>query len=242
MSKTLSSVAVLAVFLAFGLAAQPADAQQARTFVSGLGSDTNAPNCSRTAPCRTFQTAHNNTLANGEITVLDPGSYGSVMINRNISIVNDGVGEAGLLVSGGGIGIMINAAGAAVTLRGLTIKGIGFGGGNAVIFNTGGSLRVENCVIRNLETSESVSSAISFRLPGHGTTSLTVVRSAVFGNGSAGLLADGIGATLRVGETAVEANAPGWLMRNGGALLSYGDNAFGFNSGPSSPAPVIGMK
>src|SRR5215472_5258026 len=137
--------------LALGVSVSPGHAQQARSFVSGLGNDGNAPNCNRTTPCRTFQVAHDNTLANGEITVLDPGSYGGVIINRNISIINDGVGEAGALVSGGVNGITINApADAAVTLRGLTIKGIGFGGGNGIVFNTGAFLSIENCVIRNL--------------------------------------------------------------------------------------------
>jgi hypothetical protein len=57
--------------LAFALAVAPAHAQQARSFVSAaLGNDANAPNCLRTAPCKTFQVAHDNTLANGEITVL----------------------------------------------------------------------------------------------------------------------------------------------------------------------------
>src|SRR5215471_13006183 len=113
-SLLIGSVIALAVFTA------PAHAQQARSFVSGLGNDGNAPNCTRTAPCRTFQVAHDNTIASGEITVLDPGSYGSVIINRNISIINDGVGEAGALVSGGGVGITINAGPSdAVTLRGL---------------------------------------------------------------------------------------------------------------------------
>src|SRR5262249_44445585 len=114
--------------------------------------DANAPNCVRLAPCKTFQTAHDNTLANGEITVLDPGSYGSLTITKNISVINDGVGEAGILVSGGGTGITINAPAAAGSLRGLTIKGIGFGGGNGINFTAGAALNVENCVVRNLDT------------------------------------------------------------------------------------------
>jgi len=139
-----------ATLIALGLNVAPAHAQQSRSFVSGLGNDANAPNCLRTAPCRTFQVAHDNTLANGEITVLDPGSYGSVTITKNISIINDGVGEAGTLVSGGGIGIIVNAGpDDRVSLRGLTIKGIGFGGGNGIRFTGGGFLSIENCAIRN---------------------------------------------------------------------------------------------
>jgi hypothetical protein len=144
--------------LAVGLAAAPAQADQARTFVSAAsgddgggppGSGTNTE-CLRTSPCKTFGQAAAHTLANGEITVLDPGSYGAVTITQNISIVNDGVGEAGILVSGGNTGITINAPGAAVTLRGLTIKGIGFGGGDGILFLAGKALNVENCSIRNL--------------------------------------------------------------------------------------------
>ena len=133
---------------ASGLAA-PSQAQLARTFVSAAsGSDGN--NCDRPTPCRTFQHAHDNTLANGEITVLDPGGYGSVTITKAISIINDGVGEAGTLVSGGGNGVTVNATATdAVSLRGLTIKGIGFGGGNGIVFNNGKSLTVESCVIRS---------------------------------------------------------------------------------------------
>jgi len=142
---------VLTMVFAFGLAA-PAKAQLARSFVSAeIGNDANVPNCSRTAPCRTFQAAHDNTLAQGEVTVLDPGSYGAVAITKNISIINDGVGEAGILVSGGSIGISVNAAGASVTLRGLSIKGIGFGGGIGIRHVAGTGLNVENCTVRNLD-------------------------------------------------------------------------------------------
>ena len=138
----------IGLLLALGLHVAPAQAQLARTFVSSLGNDAN--DCGRPTPCRTFQRAHDNTLANGEITVLDPGGYGAVTITKTISIINDGVGEAGALVSGGANGITVSAgAGDRVSLRGLTIKGIGFGGGNGIVFNSGASLTIENCAIRN---------------------------------------------------------------------------------------------
>jgi len=74
-----------------------------------------------------------------------------VTINKTISIINDGVGEAGVLVSGGLNGITINAgASDSVSLRGLTVKGIGFGGGSGIVFNSGKSLTIENCAVRNL--------------------------------------------------------------------------------------------
>jgi Right handed beta helix region len=143
---------IIAFALALALPTAPAEAQLARTFVSSLGNDAN--DCSRLAPCRTFQRAHDNTLSLGEITVLDAGGYGAVTITKGISIINDGVGEAGVLVSGGLAGITVNAgSNDAVSLRGLTVKGIGFGGGNGIVFKSGKSLTVENCAIRTLDGS-----------------------------------------------------------------------------------------
>ena len=147
---------VLTLFIApcfvLGLDIGRAQAQLARTFVSAAtGNDAN--DCNRLTPCRTFQHAHDQTLANGEITVLDPGGYGAVMIDKAISIINDGVGEAGMLVSGGSAGVLVNAgAGESVSVRGLTVKGIGgFGVDNGIVFNSGGSFSVENCVVRDIQ-------------------------------------------------------------------------------------------
>src|SRR5262245_66648817 len=121
---------ILAILLGLGLQPSRAQAQLARTFVSAAGGN-DANDCNRLTPCRTFQVAHDKTLANGEITVLDPGGYGAVFITKAISIINDGVGEAGMLVSGGVNGVTINGgANDKVSLRGITIKGIGFGSGN----------------------------------------------------------------------------------------------------------------
>jgi len=147
MAKTTSLAIAVLLCLSFHIV--PAQAQFARTFVSSLGNDGN--DCNRLTPYRTFQRAHDQTLALGEITVLDPGGYGAVTITKGISITNDGVGEAGALVSGGLNGITINAGpNDRVTLRGMTIKGIGFGGGNGIVFQSGRFLSIENCVIRNL--------------------------------------------------------------------------------------------
>src|SRR6516162_524874 len=75
-----------------------AHAQATRTWVSGVGDDANP--CSRTAPCKTFAGAISKTATFGEINALDPGGFGAVTITKSISIYNDGVGEAGVLVSG----------------------------------------------------------------------------------------------------------------------------------------------
>ena len=148
MKQTAISVVITLAFSAT-MQSTPAQAQLSHTAVSAVrGRDAN--NCSVTRPCRTFQAAHNRTNDQGEITVLDPGDYGAVTITKSISIVNGGVGEASILVSGGATGITINAgASGSVNLRGITIQGIASGGGTGLRFNSGLHLTMTNCVIRN---------------------------------------------------------------------------------------------
>src|SRR5712691_8478639 len=151
MTKITSSLFLAALF-ALCLHVASAQAQLVRTCVSmAKGSDANASSqCHCSTPCRTFATAAANTLADGEITVLDPGDYGGVNILRSISLNNDSGGEASITVSGGTTGIIVNAAsGAYVNLRGLTIQGVGFGTTTGLRFNTGLFLTITNCVIRN---------------------------------------------------------------------------------------------
>jgi hypothetical protein len=121
-----------------------AHAASQRTFVSGFGVDTNP--CSIAAPCRTFAGALVNTLPGGEIYVLDSAGYGSVTITQAVSIVNQ-TSTAAATSSGGGFAITINAGPAdKIVLRGLTIVGAD-SGSNGVVFNSGGSLSVEDCSV-----------------------------------------------------------------------------------------------
>jgi hypothetical protein len=137
-----------ALAVALLLATGAARAQLARTFVSADGNDANP--CSRVFPCRSFAVAHAKTIAGGEINMLDPAGYGSVTITKAISIVNDGVGSAGVLVLSGQNGVTISAGpNDAVNLRGLIIEGTQVGT-QGIVFNTGKSLTIENCVVRNL--------------------------------------------------------------------------------------------
>src|SRR5262249_47177026 len=133
----------------FTLAAFPAFAQNHRSFVSSKGSDSNP--CTLTAPCRFLQRAHDMTSANGEIDVLDTAGYGSLVITKSISIINDGTGTASLVAPPNGRGINVNAgSNGRVRLRGLTIDGVGAGGNVGIYFTSGLSLTIENCTtIRN---------------------------------------------------------------------------------------------
>jgi hypothetical protein len=117
-----------------------------RTWVSGNGNDSDS--CSRSSPCRTFDAAIRRTAENGEIDVLDPGSFGPVTITKGIKI--DGTSVAGGVLASGTNGIVVNApANATVILRNLSING-GFTGPTTtrgLRFLTGGTLIVDHCEI-----------------------------------------------------------------------------------------------
>jgi hypothetical protein len=141
-------IAAISIAAAALSATTPAAAQNARSFVSGHGNDTNS--CLYAAPCRTFAAAYNRTNPGGEISVLDPAGFGPLTITRALSIVNDGVGEASIVLVGPGNAITVNAgAGDAISLRGLTLDGSGTTGTTGIKFNSGAALTIQNCVIRH---------------------------------------------------------------------------------------------
>lgn len=115
-----------------------------RTWVSGVGDDANP--CSRTAPCKTFAGAISRTATGGEIDALDPGGFGAVTITKSITLDGGtGSGWASILASATN-GIIINAAGAVVTLRNLSINGAGTGICGIRILSAA-SVFIEDCVI-----------------------------------------------------------------------------------------------
>ena len=210
--------------IAISIAASlPAQAQRARVFVSVNGNDANP--CTAGSPCKTFQVAHDAVLPGGEISVLDTGGYGPLTITKAISIVAIGV-EASIATGSGVDAITINANSATdkISLRGLTLDGQGVGG-NGIRFNSGMSLTLADCSIRNFihdgvgffttaSTLQSLTVSNSFfndntenglavETFGSGSVTASIDRSTFSGNHITGLLLAGGGGTgpLTVGVT-----------------------------------------
>jgi hypothetical protein len=139
------SVFVFAAILSFPLIVS---AQANRTWVSGAGDDMNA--CSRTAPCRTFAGAIPKTNVAGEINVLDPGGYGTVVIGKSITI--DGTGTFGSILAAGTHGILINLTDQkkTVRLRGLSLNGLGTAT-DGIRVMSGGQVFIEDVVIDGID-------------------------------------------------------------------------------------------
>jgi hypothetical protein len=196
MKTRLIGIAALAAVLGFAAAGH---AQATRTWVSGVGDDANP--CSRTAPCKTWAGAIAKTTTGGEIDALDPAGYGAVTITKSITL--DGGGNLASVLVSGTNGIVIQALPTdVVTLRRLSINGIGTGligvrilqaahvnledvkifgfdgaPGNAVSVEGVTKVQIANCTFENNANAGVFTSA--------GSTS--IVSSALVGNGYAGL-------------------------------------------------------
>jgi len=212
--------ALLALILSAAVIAAPSPASGAsqRTFVKSNGLDANA--CSLAAPCRSFATAIGNTLAGGEVIVLDSAGYGPVTISQSVSIIAPPGVYAGISVSAGA-GITVSGAGIVVSLQGLSINGTG--GTNGISFLTGAELHVSNCSIANMSSVGLFANAVGamlylsdtairgsglFGVLLSGTTMATIDRARIENNGSTGIYATN-GATMSVRDSLVANNTTG---------------------------------
>ena len=159
-----------------------AAAAQTRTWVSGVGND--ADPCSRTAPCKTFSGAISKTSPGGEISVLDPGGFGTVTITKSISINGEWGGEAGILGSFT-TGIIVNAGPTdTVNIRGLHIEGAG-NGVNGIRYLAGSFLHVQNTVIRGFRGGAALANNGITVNPTAGNLVLDVTDTLIEDNGTA---------------------------------------------------------
>src|SRR5437773_8943662 len=106
---------------------EPAEAQVSRVFVSVAGDDTNT--CSNVfTPCRTLAGGISQVDPDGEVIVIESGSYAGGTITKSVKInVASGV------VAFSGLPIVVNpGSGNRVVLRGLTIKAVTVGSGTGI--------------------------------------------------------------------------------------------------------------
>jgi hypothetical protein len=213
--------------------ATTAAAQATRTWVSGEGDDVNP--CSRSAPCKTFAGAISKTATGGEINAMDPGGFGAITITKSITI--DGRGTMASILAAGSNGVNVNGANIVVTLRNLSINGVGTGVIGVNITNAK-HVNIEHCdifgfgagtgrgVYVNTTTSTNLhitDSRITNNLDAGvflGFGNAMILGSSLIGNGGPGLEVNASAAgatsvamisnsTLAFNETSIEANSGG---------------------------------
>jgi hypothetical protein len=178
-----ASISIAAACTSFTvLCAAPVLAASLVTFVSGEGTDSGAC-ASPVNPCRTFQFAFGQTSPGGEIKALDPADYGPITITHSISIT--GVDGAGVNTPSGD-DITINAGpNDTVNLSRLTLDGVQTAV-TGIRLNSGGSLTIANCVIRNF-------TGAGVQLSPQATTAFLIADTAVAGNFAVGIGLNGQG-------------------------------------------------
>ncbi len=135
-----------------------------RVFISPNGNDSNV--CANPLfPCATFAGALAQVQPGGEVIAQATGGYGQLTITQSVTIN----GPSGVVMFSG-YPAYINAAGAKVVIRGLTIDVAAGYGIDAAAFS---ALHIENCVI-----SGTSADGIYVTSPGHLFLRNTVVRSA----------------------------------------------------------------
>ena len=214
--------------------------QATRTWVSGVGDDVNP--CSRTAPCKTFAGAISKTAEGGEISVLDPGGFGTVTITKAMTLEGThGSGFGSILNSGNIAGVIINVTGgthvndAVVILRSIYIQGAsqspsGTGtSSNGINYIKANRVIVDDCHIEN-QGNAGIKMALA-------TTGSLFVRDTDFSNVTSGITVNssvgGTFAILDADNITVQGSTNGVVL-NSNAAGTVTNSFFARNIGGSA--------
>jgi hypothetical protein len=183
---------------------QSALAQTPRVFVSVNGNDSNA--CANVAtPCRSFSGALTQVDAGGLLIVLDSGNYGAIDITKAVTIS----APSGILAYTH-FTVSINAPGAKVVLKGLTVDGAT---GKGIDVTDVGTLIMEDCVISNA-TGDGV-----FIVPPEGGSSAFAIRNSIVRNCGGTGISVGLGTHGSVERARISGNAVGLLAYEGAQVV-----------------------
>jgi hypothetical protein len=180
--KHARSLAVLSAILLPALYAAPAHALF-QTWVSHSGSDANT--CTAASPCATFGHALSQTFDGGEVSCLDSGAFLAFTVTISVTINCSGTvtsiaSDIGIVCNNG---ILINAPGKIVTLRGLNVSGFGDTCTiNGIHIQAATAVYIEDCVIENFAQK----GIIDLRTAG--ATKLAIKNTIVQYNASAGIV------------------------------------------------------
>jgi hypothetical protein len=202
-----------------------------RAYLASSGNDANP--CSVAAPCRLLPRALTVVADGGEIWMLDSANYNTatVLVAKSVTILAV-PGAVGSVVANGGDAILIDGAGAQVTLRNLVLRALA-GGNSGVVLATGDRVTVDGCLISGLASGTGISvtnnarlrvidsvvrdNAIGISIDGGATADVTGTKIA--GNSGYGLYVNALGGTTQamVSDSVLAQNLHGaYATSNGG--------------------------
>jgi hypothetical protein len=214
--KRLKHLGIAAAALSMMLTAGIAQAQATRTWVSGTGDDANP--CSLTAPCKTWAGAFSKTAAGGEIDALNSGGYGTLTINKAITL-DGGTGNIASTLTGTLTGFTV-VAGVTdrVLLRNIEVTGAN-AGVTGIRITSAKSVIIENVTISGMGTG--VARGIDAQCTS--ACRVTVVNSRVDGNAGIGMVFQGTVANAvnaDVSNSSVTGNGSNGIFATNGANVT----------------------
>ena len=236
---TIKAVLVSSFILALATVAQ---AQATRTWVSGVGDDVNP--CSRTAPCKTFAGAISKTAKDGEISVLDPGGYGTVNITKSIYINGTHGAGYGSILNSLTTGVIVNITDVndirkAVRLRALDINGASTGT-NGVSILAANNVFIEDSVIDG-NTGNGTTTGIGIRMATGATSNLYVSDTVVHKNITGIRVSSTAGfASADIRNCNIENNTTGVDAASNNSFVTVDDSRVSNNSSNGVIASVAG--
>ncbi len=177
------------------LTAVPASAAFSRTYVSTAGNDAN--DCSLATPCRFFSGAVPKTLTGGEIVAITDGEYGSVTVNKSLTLMaapgvhaalGRNVDENVVIVNAGSKGVVV--------LRNLYIGRVSKGG-HGIEVTAAGALHIENCTVARFTGDTGIAINVS------STSVLTFIKDSFIRDNGFGIFARG---KMLIDNTRIENN------------------------------------
>lgn len=198
-----------------------ADAQTLarRTWVSGAGNDANP--CTQDQPCQTFARALALTAEGGKIDCANAGGFGVVTITKSVTI--DCRSVVASILAPGGDGIFVNAPGAQVVVRGLTVNGgpSDNPGRYGIYVLAAQSVTLSDIVVENF----AVPGGIGLVFSPNAASLLTVSNTTLLGNGTR-TAGGGILIRPRASATATVALDKVQSVRNGQIALAIDNLSF----------------
>ena len=226
--SVLTPLALMAA-LASGWAPQAMAAAAQRTFVASTGNDVNA--CTLALPCRSFGVAIAQTLAGGEVIVLDSAGYGPATISQPVSIIAPPGIYAGVSVFSG-TGLTVSAGAGKVTLRGLSINSLNAAATVGISFLSGTALYLDNLTITNFPTA-GISASVA------ASSGLFLTNSSIHDNGKGAALGASSGIlTVSIESTLFARNGTGAAFGDGTAGTVHASTFSGGTTGVSVAPPT----
>jgi hypothetical protein len=192
-------------------------------------------------------------LASGTNAISIVAGAADVVILRNLSINGEGTGLNGINFASGrrlviencsierfsqsAISVAPSTGGAQTTISNSSLKASAFG----IAVSTANAAGAISVLISNTSTHQNNNAGVSAAVPAGKPGMGVFIDHLVSEFNNTGLLANGSGAIVTLGNSVIQGNANGVFQTGGGAVSSFKTNEIAGNGTDGTPLPAIGL-